>query len=166
MALMPLLALGSLAALFVLLVIISVGDIKARQIRNKHVVVTAALFVPFALAYPGMGFMQIAQHVGIGTIMFALTFFLFTRGWIGGGDAKLIPTIGLWVGPHGALPFILATAIGGALVALVLIIATARKRRLDKNWRNLPLPYGVAIAMGGVLVTGQMYVPTLMLALG
>jgi len=159
------LALALLGLAFLLLLVIAIGDIRTRIIRNTHVGVLALLFVPFALlVLPDVT--TSLYHIGAAFILFVFTFFCFTQKWMGGGDAKLIPAIALWVGPHGIMPFLFSTAIGGSFVALGLIIWQARRKSKDlTQWRKLPLPYGVAIAGGGMLVMGMQYGPALLPAM-
>jgi Flp pilus assembly protein protease CpaA len=41
----------------------------------------------------------VAQHLAIGIIGMAITFFLFTKGSLGGGVAKLLPLVLAFLGP-------------------------------------------------------------------
>ena len=89
------------------------------------------------------------------------------RGFIGGGDAKLIPAVALVLPPSDVPNFILSVAIGGGALALLYVVlsrlvarpAPGRHRgffaRVLKTeaWRvhrRGPIPYAVAIAGGGV----------------
>jgi prepilin peptidase CpaA len=83
---------------------------------------------------------------------------------MGGGDAKLIAATCLWLGPEGCLAFMIYTALAGG--ALTLILLAARKfgavyapvlpaplgRHLEPAG---DIPYGVAIAAGGLLAIAQ-----------
>jgi len=90
------------------------------------------------------------------------------RGWLGGGDVKLLAALALLLPPHRVLPGIVAVAWCGVALALPYI---ALRRRLAapplhrppgllaRIWRaerfrlrrGGPLPYGLAIAAGGLL---------------
>ncbi len=66
---------------------------------------------------------------------------------LGGGDVKLVAASVLWLGAEGAWSFIASVAIcGGVLAALFLIWIRVRSPALRPT-----LPYGVAIALGGIL---------------
>ena len=87
------------------------------------------------------------------------------RGWLGGGDVKLLAACALVVPPH-AVPGLLAgTAIAGAGLALVFaatrrwlrpsygsrpmgLLARAARAERWRLARGGPLPYAVAIALG------------------
>jgi prepilin peptidase CpaA len=67
---------------------------------------------------------------------------------LGGGDVKLLAASALWTGSAALLPFLTATALAGGLLAAVFLVFARR------GGRRVALPYGVAIAAGGLLVTG------------
>ena len=88
----------------------------------------------------------------------------FVMGAMGAGDVKLLAMIGAFVGPEHVLnAFICAGLIGGVFAlallvhrrqlvpALVCLWLTRRLPRLDDPGA-ITLPYGVAIAAGGVIV--------------
>lgn len=65
------------------------------------------------------------------------------RGWVGlgGGDAKLVGALGLWLGPSGLPEVLLTAALAGLVVALV---ARAAGRQVDSQTR---LPFGTLLAL-------------------
>ena len=87
------------------------------------------------------------------------------RGWLGGGDVKLLAAVALAVPPHAVPGLLAATAMAGAVLALVYLTTRrwlrpsygarpmgllARAARAER-WRLArggPLPYAVAIALG------------------
>jgi prepilin peptidase CpaA len=79
-------------------------------------------------------------------------------GWLGGGDAKLLAAASLWVGPAGAAPFVVFTALAGGALALALMAARTVAAPPEKGpeWLRRALtpkgdiPYGVAIAAGAL----------------
>ncbi len=100
---------------------------------------------------------EIAWRAGLAVAMLVAGIVLFAfRVW-GGGDVKLAAAITLWTGTAQTAPFILLFALaGGALALLVLVL-----RRLPRlpgrvfdhlQDRNAGVPYGVALAAGGVLL--------------
>jgi prepilin peptidase CpaA len=102
-------------------------------------------------------------------VIFAFGFALFSLGLMGGGDVKLLAATSLWAGPA-LLPELMAvTAVCGGLIAILLLtppgtwfearfqdagglshlrVSTAPGARR----RHRPMPYGVAIAAGGLVV--------------
>jgi prepilin peptidase CpaA len=91
------------------------------------------------------------------------------RGWMGGGDVKLLAAAALAVPPGSALGFLAAVALAGSGLALIYLIARrlvamprhtsaggllARVARAER-WRirrGGPLPYACAIAAGFLFV--------------
>ena len=68
-------------------------------------------------------------HAGVAAAVLVVAFLCFTRGWIGGGDAKLAAATVLWLGfGHLADYLIYASLLGGALTLLLI------------QYRALPMP--------------------------
>jgi prepilin peptidase CpaA len=76
---------------------------------------------------------------------------LFSRGWIGGGDAKLYATVAIWFNWAGAVTLIFTTTIAGLLLAVSFMAARLIGLRKNVPKEDRRIPYGVAIAVGGVL---------------
>lgn len=76
---------------------------------------------------------------------------LFSRGWIGGGDAKLYAAVALWFNWTGAVALIFATTIAGVLLAISFVAARMLGLRKNVPKDDRRIPYGVAIAAGGIL---------------
>lgn len=94
----------------------------------------------------------------VGALAFLLSFGLFAFNILGGGDAKMIPAVALWMGPAAALPFVMYMAlIGGAFALLILLVRNAMPAALVPGAIRAPfeegagVPYGVAIAGGAIL---------------
>ena len=104
-----------------------------------------------------------------GFVVFAGAAFCWRRGWMGGGDVKLIGAAGIAVPPHLVLSFLVVMSLSGAGLAVVYLIGrslpaprsgarpgTLLRRILRvERWRlhrGGPLPYACAIAAGGVFV--------------
>jgi prepilin peptidase CpaA len=150
----------TIAMVFVLvalgcLVAAAISDMLTFEIPNSLSVALLATAVGYGLATPGFDWLWHGASV---MIMFGLGLLLFSRGWMGGGDIKLLVALAGWTTLQG-LPLQLAfVAIAGGGLALVLIIArrglAAAGRAPDsvpKMFRNdAPLPYAVAILAGGV----------------
>lgn len=132
-------------------------DIATLTIPNWVNASIAALGIS-ALIIAGLGWQASAWHVGIGLIAFIASFVLFSFGIYGGGDAKMIPAVVLWMGPDAIVTFIFWMAIAGGAIAL--IGTAARYAPLPANapgWvsnalcRSEGVPYGVAIAIGAII---------------
>jgi prepilin peptidase CpaA len=88
----------------------------------------------------------------------ACTAVLFHFKLFGGGDAKLLAALAIWSGFHSLMSFLIVVSLLGGVLALILLITRPIFARIDGvNWpRSVlpgnPLPYGVAIAGGAVVM--------------
>ncbi|MBP1298564.1 prepilin peptidase CpaA [Bradyrhizobium elkanii] len=111
--------------------------------------------------------MQIGQSLIVAAILFLVLFVIYQRGAIGGGDVKLLVALAIGLPLAGVIELLTATALaGGVLAAVHLMMRRLPQPRLApagsslmrrvyavERWRHLrhaPLPYGVAIACGGI----------------
>jgi prepilin peptidase CpaA len=122
----------------------AVSDLSRFRIPNRVPLVLLVAFLPAALA-AGMGVEQIGWRLLAALVVFAVCLALFALRLWGGGDAKLVPAVALWLG-FAALPrFLVVMAVAGGALALVTLLA--RRLKLTTASR---VPYGVAIAAGGL----------------
>jgi prepilin peptidase CpaA len=132
------------------------GDVKTLRIPNALVIAVAALGLARLVV---IGDLTVALYtIGTSAIVFIVTFLLFWRGLVGGGDAKLIPATALLVGYHDLFSFLVSMSICGALVSLAVLVIhrylplwLGPKLALLVPEARLVVPYGVAIAGGGIV---------------
>jgi len=139
------------------------SDLLTMTISNRVSLILVAGF--FALALPaGMGFADILSHTGLACVVLVLAFGFFTRGWIGGGDAKLAAATALWLGFDHILPYLIyASLFGGALTLLLLQFRTLPlpKSLAGQEWlqrlhrEDGGVPYGIALAAAALAVYPQ-----------
>lgn len=145
-----------------LLIFAAIWDVASYTIPNGLQLVLIAAFAAFALA-AGLPLGLVGTHLlfGLGALVAGFAFFGF--GWIGGGDAKLLAVIALWLG-WGTLSFLVAAAVfGGALSLLILIFRgfplplwAMRVSWIDRlHKKTSGIPYGVALAAGCLFVLPQ-----------
>lgn len=134
-------------------------DVNSLTIPNWLNLTLAALFVP-AAAFSGLPMEIIFGHVLAGLAAFVIAFGLFAFRIFGGGDAKMIPAVMLWVGPSASLQFVFAMAIVGGVCAVVIVLvrnmvpATVVPGPIRAPFEeNAGVPYGVAIAAGVFLAS-------------
>lgn len=122
---------------------------------------TIALVFPAMALIAGMPLTSFAFHIAIGVATLAFGIVLFAMRLFGGGDAKLLAATALWMGPQSIVGFLVGTAmIGGALATGILLfrriplpaelVALPWAQRLHSKDKGLP--YGVAIAGGGLAI--------------
>jgi prepilin peptidase CpaA len=146
-----------------LLLYVATMDIATRLIRNEICLALALLGIAGQLASP----MQVAQSLIAGAILLLLLLVIYTRGWIGGGDVKLLVALAIGLPLMGVIQLLTVTALAGGVLALVHLMmrllpdprlapagsSFVRRVYAIERWRHLrhaPLPYGVAIACGGI----------------
>ncbi len=139
------------------------SDMLTMRIANWLVLALVAAYVVLALvAQVPLVEIGISAAFAVAVLVIAFAFFAF--GWIGGGDAKLVSAITLWVGMGLALPYLIyAALLGGALTMLLLVV---RRYPLPLMLAGVPwierlhdnktgVPYGIALAVAGLLVYPQ-----------
>lgn len=147
-----------------LLLLASLHDLVARTVPN---------WLAVALAVLGIGLRAVSGSLlgglAAGVVVLMLAAICWRRGWMGGGDVKLLAASAVVVPPSLVLSFIGAVAIFGGFLALFYLIAgrlvppprAARPRTLlgrvlrIERWRihrGCPLPYACAIAAGGLFI--------------
>jgi prepilin peptidase CpaA len=131
-----------------LLTVAAAGDVLSRRISNPLVLLLALAFFPAAWA-AGMPLMPMLVHAAVGLGLLVAGFMLFSLGFVGGGDAKLLAATGVWLGLEGLVPFLTMTAVAGGLLAVILLV-----RSLAGGLKP-SVPYGYAIAAGAILAFSE-----------
>ena len=146
-----------------LLVYVATTDIATRLIRNEICLVLALLGIASQFASP----MQVTESLIVATILLLLLIVIYQRGWIGGGDVKLLVALAIGLPLMGVIELLTVTALAGGVLAVVHLMmrllpyprlapagsSFVRRVYAIERWRHLrhaPLPYGVAIACGGI----------------
>jgi prepilin peptidase CpaA len=160
----------------ILLVVVAIAaftDIKTRRIPNWLVLSGLVLGIAlnwFLFGWSGLKSSLLGMAVGFG-----IYFVFYLLHAMSAGDVKLMAAIGSLVGPQYWLAIFFFTAIGGGIIAVVLLLAKGRFRRtvfnigiavqelrrfrapyleheeLDvRSGKALRLPHGVAIALGSI----------------
>lgn len=116
---------------------------------------------PFAALSIGMQLPAMGLNAGVGAAALAAGMAMFALGWVGGGDAKLLAAVSLWIGWPAIMTFLTVTALaGGGLAALLLILRSDQLRSLvllGPPWMlrlaepGAGVPYGVAIGAGAIV---------------
>ena len=139
----------------------AVSDLLSMTIANRVSLILVAAFLVLA-PLTGMDWGQYGMHIAVFAAVLCATFGLFAAGGMGGGDAKLIAATSIWIGYSITLfEYVLVSAIAGG--ALTLFILWYRGSPLAAYTGGNPLlrhladkdagvPYGVALAAGGLLV--------------
>jgi prepilin peptidase CpaA len=142
--------LGGLAAI---LIVAAVIDVRTYTISNRLNLTVACLAPVYWLSialplWPDAG-IQLAPGAGV----FALLAAAFYAGMMGGGDVKLAAALALWFSPASTLKFLVLMSLAGGVLTL-LVMALHRVKRRDGRPE---IPYGVAIAFGGLAILTQRF---------
>jgi prepilin peptidase CpaA len=92
------------------------------------------------------------QNLLMFAALLAVGTFLFSAGMLGGGDVKLLAACGLWFNLSSGWKMLVAVAIAGGLLAILLISIRPLIGKPSATWILLRprggIPYGIAIAAG------------------
>jgi prepilin peptidase CpaA len=136
------------------------SDLLTMTISNRVSILLVGGFFALALM-SGMAPAEVLSHAGAGAIVLVVSFGFFTRGWIGGGDAKLAAATAMWFGFGYLMNYLIyASLLGGALTLLLiefrlvplpgLLAGQFWAQRLHRQ--NGDIPYGIALAGAALLV--------------
>jgi prepilin peptidase CpaA len=134
--------------LIVLLLMASWSDIRSRTISNELNAAIALLAVIWWVVSGVPLWPDVALHIGVALIVFALFAGLFVIRMMGGGDVKMITALALWLPLPALLVMLTVMALAGGVITLVLLV----RHRWRQNEERPEVPYGVAIAIGGLWV--------------
>ncbi len=156
-------------AAILLLLTAAFHDIALRTIPNAVSTGLALIGIAFRMRDGG-----IVPSLLLAVVVFVTAVLCWQRGWMGGGDVKLIAATAFVVPPQQVGNLLLLTALCGGVLG-VFYLALSRLMRAQpsdqprgalrrilraERWRicrGAPLPYGLAIAFGGItlLLTGS-----------
>ncbi|HEX8937425.1 MAG TPA: prepilin peptidase [Sphingomicrobium sp.] len=139
-----------LAAMLVVAAVIDVRTFTISNRLNLAVALGAPLYwLSIALApWPGM-----AIQLAAGGAVFVLLAGAFYAGMMGGGDVKLATALALWFSPAGTMRFLVLMSLAGGALTLGILIWHRTRRREGRP----QIPYGVAIAFGGLAILTQRF---------
>ncbi|HWI77249.1 MAG TPA: prepilin peptidase [Sphingomicrobium sp.] len=142
-----------LGLLALILVVAAVIDVRTFTISNRLniAVVLLALVFWWSIGLPLWPDAAIQLAVAGGVfVLLALAFF---AGMMGGGDVKLAAAIALWFSPAATLRFLVFMSIAGGILTLVVLVI----HRVRSREGRPEVPYGVAIAIGGLAILAQRF---------
>jgi prepilin peptidase CpaA len=142
--------LGLLAAA---LLWIAVVDVRTHTISNR-INLAIALIAPVYWLSAGVPLWPDAPlRVVAAIVVFLLFAVAFYINAMGGGDVKLAGALALWFPPMATVKLVVITSLaGGVLTLIVAGLHFARKKEGRPE-----VPYGVAIAFGGLWLLAQRF---------
>ncbi|MGB3710453.1 MAG: prepilin peptidase [Erythrobacter sp.] len=139
---------GLLIALAIALLWAATTDIRSRHISNR---LNAAIAVAAPVFWWASGLSLwpgVALQLGVAVAAFAVLAGLFALRLMGGGDVKLLTALALWIEPTAFLKLLIIMAVAGGLLTIVM----GAWHFLRQQKERLAIPYGVAIAFGGLWI--------------
>ena len=152
------------AALFALAtmiyVVIAVQDLRQRRVSNSLCAAIAGLgLVRWAAA---MQAAPAAWAIAMAILLFAIGLIPFSRGWLGGGDVKLISATALLLGAPDLPAFLFLMSLAGSGLALALLISNRFRHRpvgaaasadggTAASEDQSKVPYAVAVALAAAV---------------
>lgn len=143
----PITGIIALGALALLLVSAGIEDLRRREIANWKTLAIAGLAPAWWFATGVAPWPDLAIQIALALGVFAFFAAAFHFGLMGGGDVKLIGALALWL-PFQPLAWMLIvmSIVGGGVTLLIAI-----EHRLRKASGEIQVPYGVAIAIAGLI---------------
>lgn len=157
-----------LALTGIIMIYAAISDAARFRIPNIACLAILILFPLYAFVAPS----PVVWHEHL--IAFAVTlgsgYFLFAKNLAGAGDIKLLAVIALWAGFKHLGVFLFVTAVAGGILSLGILAMALLRRHLSKTkddsaLSRTPIPYGLAIAIGGLCTLVLLSHPDLLQAL-
>ena len=141
-------------------------DLAVRTIPDR---IGLGLLAIGIVARGSLGLSALLMSLAVASALFGVLVFLHARGLMGGGDVKLASAVAVGLSPLDTYHFVIATAATGGLLGVAYILMARRlrapppepRKSLLLRWRDVEvrrirlrrsLPYGVAIALGGIAI--------------
>ena len=142
--------LGLLAATLVWIAVIDVRTYTISDGLNIAIALAAPLYW-WSVGLPLWP--DAAIRLGVGVAVFFLFAGAFYMNVMGGGDVKLAGALALWFTPYETLTLIVVMSIAGGVLTLIVVGLHKLKKKTDRP----EVPYGVAIAVGGLWLLAQRF---------
>jgi prepilin peptidase CpaA len=142
-----------LAGLAALLLVAAAIDVRTFTISNRLNLAVALLAPVYWLSTALPLWPDVGIHLAAGAGVFALLAVAFYAGMMGGGDVKLAAALALWFTPATTLKFLVFMSLAGGVLTLGVVAFHRLKRREGRP----EIPYGVAIAFGGLVILTQRF---------
>jgi prepilin peptidase CpaA len=143
------LANAVLVATATILFYVAVNDLREYKIRNEIVITIICLYGIYA--FLSGEWVRAYWNVGIALFIFVFLLIFYARGWLGGGDVKILTAGFLWAGDRYALIFSVLLLIFASL-HVVLIRMGLLAARMVRGRMVLAYAPSVSAALIGVFI--------------
>ena len=128
-------------------------DLKTRTIPNWLNLAIALGAVAFWIAVGLPVWPEVALRLAVAFVTFWVFAAAFAMGAMGGGDVKLVAAIALWLPASSVLALLFIMSVAGGALTLAMLI----RHKLARKGERLEIPYGVAIAFGGLWLISERF---------
>ncbi len=138
----------------------AISDMSRFIIPNSVCLGIIILFPAYALSAPAP--VDWIGHIATASAMFGIGFLFFVFRLAGGGDVKMLVAASLWAGPALIIPFLVVVAMAGGVLSILTMTRLKVFRLRPASGASFSVrfgsamkahvPYGVAIAAGGLMV--------------
>jgi prepilin peptidase CpaA len=141
----------------------ALNDLFSMTIPNRIPLILLFSFIVVA-PFTGMDWQAFAMSIAAATAVFLACFALFAANAMGGGDAKLLTAATVWYGFNSSLiEFLFAVTILGGVLTLGILLLRSRSQEIMAAGIPIPdsllvakkIPYGIGIAIAGLLTYGE-----------
>ena len=151
MNLVPAAPIWLLAVLCAAMIAAAIEDFIRLRISN---ITCAVVFVTALVAMGLQGFsLDLWQNGLVFAALLTCGTLMFSAGKIGGGDVKLLASLGLWVNISAGIWLLSFSLLAGGVLAVIYIVV----RHFRGGAKSKGIPYGLAIVAGASIVfAGQL----------
>ncbi len=137
------------------LIAVAWNDLSRLTIPNYLVVTGIVIFV---CSLPLLDYQETFARVLAGVVCFTFCLVMFAMRWVGGGDAKMMPVVFLFVPSAWISSYIFGFAFSLIIGMTLVWAARVAFGRADAGWISLrpdaAFPMGVSIALSGLFLAG------------
>lgn len=138
-------------SLLIFVIVNSYTDLKYRRIYNKITIPFLILGIIVNVYMNGLdGLLFSIKGIGIG---FAILLIPFILGWIGGGDVKLLASVGSWVGIN---MIVYSTLWGMIFAGIASLIYLIKNKRLGIFLKQLGLVFYSVKSINSIENSGKL----------
>ncbi len=145
------------------------NDARRFRLPNVASLALVALFPVYGYFSPSS--VAWAEHLVVALLVLGGGYILFLKNWAGAGDVKFAAALSLWAGPALTLHFLFVMAMAGGILSLGIGAMTLIRQKMAKDesaptLAKTPVPYGIAIAVAGIVLLIRLSHPNLLPSVG
>jgi prepilin peptidase CpaA len=134
-----------------ILLYMAVKDLRDYAISNVFILILGGLFILHA--FLSGRWVNLHQNIAFAVLMLVFLMVCYSRGWVGGGDVKLLAVAFLWVGIRCALPFSLFLLFFATLHTMAAKLRLVEGRLVNARLK-IPFAPSVSAALISSFVSG------------